>query len=43
MEPDRTFIKKAKNLFLSKYIPILLGYQHKMNWKMIQSKPKQET
>ena len=42
MEPDRTFIKKAKIDLLSNYIPVLLGYLKKMNRKMLQSKPKQE-
>ena len=42
MEPERTFMKKAKIELLSNYIPILLGYLNKMDWKMLQSKPKQK-
>ena len=42
MEPGRTFKKKAKIKLLFIYIHILLGYLNKMDWKMLQSKPKQK-
>ena len=39
MEPYRTFMKKAKIELLYNYIPILLDYLKKINWKMLKSKP----
>ena len=39
MEPERTFMKKAKIDMFYNQIPILLSYLNKMNWKMLQSRP----